>query len=261
MSFVNIVTELGANGVATVTVNRPRQLNALSSATVAELRQAFAQFRDDPQVKVVILTGAGDRAFVAGADISEMVAMGALEFRRFATEGQALMRDIEGLGKPVVAAINGYALGGGLELAMACDIRIASETARLGQPEINLGIIPGFGGTQRLPRLVGRGKALEMVMTGEQVDASEAHRIGLVNAVVPAERFREWVAGFADKLAGKASVALGLAKAAVLGGLDVALESGCALERELSSLCFATEDQKEGMKAFLEKRKPEFRGR
>lgn len=260
MQFTNLLVEIDAK-VATVTVNRPRVLNALDEATLKELEQAFVSFEADPEVKVVILTGAGEKAFVAGGDIAAMQPLGPVAARRFALMAQAVLGRIERFPKPVIAAVNGYALGGGCELAMACDLRIASETARLGQPEINLGIIPGWAGTQRLPRLVGKGRAKELLFTGEMIDAGEAWRIGLVNRVVPAAELMNAARELAKKIAGKGLLALGLAKEAVDRGLEMDLERANACEADLFSLCFATEDQKEGMVAFLEKRTAVFRDR
>ena len=260
MNFVNLLIET-RDRIATVTVNRPKVLNALDEATLKELDQAFSALEADPQVKVVILTGAGEKAFVAGGDIAAMQPLGPVAARAFAVMAQAVLGRIEHSPKPVIAAINGFALGGGCELAMACDLRIASETARLGQPEINLGIIPGWAGTQRLPRLVGKGRAKELLFTGEMIDAREAWRIGLVNRVVPAAELMNVVRELAGKIAGKGQVALSLAKEAVDRGLEMDLARANACEADLFGLCFATEDQKEGMLAFLEKRAAVFRDR
>jgi enoyl-CoA hydratase len=260
MNFVNLLIET-RDRIATVTVNRPKVLNALDEATLKELDQAFSALEADPQVKVVILTGAGEKAFVAGGDIAAMQPLGPVAARTFAVMAQTVLGRIEHFPKPVIAAINGYALGGGCELAMACDLRIAAESARLGQPEINLGIIPGWAGTQRLPRLIGKGRAKELLFTGEMIDAREAWRIGLVNRVVPAAELMSAARELAAKIAGKGQLALGLAKEAVDRGLEMDLARANACEADLFGLCFATDDQKEGMLAFLEKRAAVFRDR
>ncbi len=248
--------------VATVTVNRPEKLNPLNSAVLQELGRAFAELDNDESVRVIIMTGMGDRSFIAGADINELNALAdpvkASEHARF---GQALCFQIERLGKPVIMAINGFALGGGLEIAMAGDIRIAAETAQLGQPEIDLGIIPGFGGTQRLARLVGIGRAKLMIMTGQRITASEALRIGLVEKVVPLGVLNEEARLIASQLAEKPPIALKLAKAAINDGLQVDLDRGCGIEASNFGLLFNTSDRKEGTSAFLEKRKPTFKGK
>jgi len=260
MNFANLLVEI-AERVATVTINRPKALNALDEATLKELEQAFDALEADPAVKVVIVTGAGEKAFVAGGDIAVMQPLGPVAARDFARMAQKILDRIEHCRKPVIAAINGYALGGGCELAMACDLRIASESARLGQPEINLGIIPGWGGSQRLPRLVGKGRAKELLFTGEMLDAREAWRIGLVNRVVPAAELMPAARELAGKIAGKGGPALALAKEAIDRGLEVDLGHANACEADLFGLCFATADQKEGMLAFLEKRAADFRDR
>lgn len=248
------------NGIATVTINRPEVLNALNSKVYAELCKLFTDIDKDSEVKVVIITGSGEKSFVAGTDVAEMQPMSNITIRDFLVLVRETMVKIEKLPKPVIAAINGFALGGGLELAMACDLRIASENAKLGQPEINLGIIPGAGGTQRLTRLVGIAKAKELVYTGDVIDADTAHSIGLINKVVPANDLMAEAESLAQKIAGKGGVALSLAKAAISGGANMDLSSGLDLEMQCFALCFATEDQKEGMRAFLEKRKPQFKG-
>lgn len=260
MQFTSLIVDI-SDRIATVTVNRPKVLNALNEATLKELDQAFAAFATDPKVKVVILTGAGEKAFVAGGDISVMQPLGPVASRGFARMAQKILDRIENCPKPVIAAINGFALGGGCELAMACDIRIAAESARLGQPEINLGIIPGWAGTQRLSRLIGKGRAKELVFTGEMIDAREAWRIGLVNQVVPAAALMNTARELAAKIAGKGAIALALAKEAIDRGLEMDLERANACEADLFGLCFATEDQNEGMLAFLEKRPAVFRDR
>ncbi len=260
MTFENLLYECH-DGIATVTVNRPKALNALNQATLKELLCLFAEIRDDDSVKIVILTGAGEKAFVAGADIAEMQSIDAATGRQFALLGHQLAATIETLPKPVIAAVNGFALGGGCELALCCDIRLASETARFGQPEVNLGVIPGFGGTQRLPRLIGKGRACELLMTGDMIDASEAHRIGLVNKVLPAEDLLAAATKMATKIASKGPVAVSLVKSALHDGLESDLARACAHEADLFGLCFATADQKEGMLAFLEKRPAKFEGK
>jgi enoyl-CoA hydratase/carnithine racemase len=256
----NILLERGA-GIATVTINRPRVLNALNAQTFDELRRVFLDLRHDADVRAVVLTGAGDRAFVAGADINELSVQTPDGGRDRAMRGQHVLDLIENLGKPVVAAINGYALGGGCELAMACTIRIAADTAKLGQPEINLGIIPGYGGTQRLARLVGRGRALDLLLSGDQVSAAEAHRIGLVDRVVAAGDLTAEARKLAHALALKAPVAMRYIIEAVNRGLQMPLAEGQAFEATLFGLVSATDDMREGTRAFLEKRKPEFKGR
>lgn len=253
MEYVNLLVEI-ADEIALLTVNRPKALNALNLETLRELRHFFSAVQEDAGVKVVIVTGAGEKAFVAGGDLAGMALMGPLAARESALLAQEVLNRIEQGRKPVVAAVNGYALGGGCELAMACDLRIAAETARFGQPEVNLGIIPGWGGTQRLPRLVGKGRALELLLTGEMIDAAEAWRIGLVNKVVPAERLLEEARALAGKIAGKGQVAVRLCKEAVVNGLELESLRAVAMEADLFALCFATADQKEGMRAFLEKR-------
>jgi enoyl-CoA hydratase len=260
MSYENLLlTREGA--VATVTVNRPEKLNALNAQTIDELRRAMLELRHDADVRAVIVTGAGGKAFVAGADIGELAAATPAGGRDLASRGQHVFDLIEQLGKPTIAAINGVALGGGCELAMACTFRIAADTARLGQPEINLGIIPGYAGTQRLPRLVGRDRAMDLVLTGRQVDAAEAHAMGLVTRVVPAAELMGEARALAATLASKAPVALRLAMDAVNRGSEMPFADACALEASLFGLAVATDDMKEGTRAFLEKRKPVFTGR
>lgn len=249
------------NGIGTVTINRPKALNALNAATIMELDRMFDELAKNDEVKVVILTGGGDKSFVAGADITEMQSMSAIEGRNWGKLAQAVFNKIENLPKPVIAAVNGYALGGGCEISMACDIRIASEKAKFGQPEVSLGIPPGFGGTQRLPRLVGKGRAKEMLFTGDMIDAAEACRIGLANKVVAPEELLNVAKAMANKIMSRAPIAVQVCKAAVNEGMDVDLESGVAYEAEIFGLCFATADQKEGMSAFVEKRKANFIGK
>jgi enoyl-CoA hydratase len=247
-------------GVAVVTIDRPEKRNALSAAVRAELIAALDALRDDDSVRVLVLTGAGERAFVAGADIAEFAERTPLE-QRAAMTGRRVFDEIAAFPKPVLAMINGYALGGGCELALACDVRVAADTAKLGQPEINLGIIPGGGGTQRLPRLVGTGQAMRLILSGEIIDAAEALRIGLVDLVCPAPELRERTLEMARAMAAKSPVALRMAKAAVRAAAEMPLAAGLAYETELFVTCFASEDKREGVAAFLEKRAPDFRGR
>ncbi len=247
------------DGVATLTINRPQALNALNFETLQELKVYFTRVQTDPETKVVIITGAGEKAFVAGGDLSGMAPLAPMEARASAQLAQQVLNLIEQGTRPVIAAINGYALGGGCELAMACDIRIIAENARFGQPEVNLGIIPGWGGTQRLPRLIGKGKALEMLLTGDMIDAAEALRIGLANRVVPSDRLLAEARAMAAKIAAKGQVAVRLCKEAVANGLEMESLRAARYEADLFALCFATEDQKEGMRAFLEKRVARFK--
>lgn len=250
------------DGVAVLTVDRPDVLNALDEDTTGEIERAAGILDADEAVRAVIVTGAGDRAFVAGADIRALARYDAVQGRNGSRAGQRAFDRIEAMGKPVIAAINGYALGGGCELALACHMRIASEGAKIGLPEINLSIIPGHGGTQRLPRLVGKGRALELICTGRQLDAAEAERIGLVNAVVPREELMPRARQLAADLAGKPVLAMRYAIAAVNeGGGCSSMEEAQAVEAAYFALCCATEDKLEGMTAFLEKRKPEWSGK
>lgn len=260
MEYVNLLVSVSER-IATVTVNRPKSLNALNPATVRELSAAFAEIADRNDVGVVVLTGAGEKAFVAGADISEMRHFNAVQALEFALFGQGVLERIERLPQPVIGAINGFALGGGCELAMACDILIAADTARFGQPEVNLGIIPGYGGTQRLPRLVGRNIAKEIVLTGEMITAQRAYEIGLVNRVVPQAELMGAARETAAKILSKGPVAVRTAKMAMNRGLDLDLSNACALEANAFAVGFSTADRAEGMAAFLEKRKPSFTGR
>ena len=260
MEFKYIIYEKN-EGVATITLNRPEALNAFSKEVVEEILHALEDVKTDEAVRVVVLTGAGEKAFSAGADIKTMVGMTALKARELSFMGEKLCVGLENLEKPVIAAINGYALGGGLEVAMSCDLRIASENAKMGQTEINIGLIPGWGGTQRLTRLVGMTKAKELVFTGRIIDAKTAEQIGIVNMVVPADKFRETVSQFAKDLASKAPVALKVAKALINKGSDIGLESALALEREGFGVVGSSEDLKEGVSAFTEKRKPVFKGK
>ena len=258
MEYANILCRVDA-GIASVTVNRPDKMNALNAATIGELDCCFAALAGDPAVRVVILTGAGEKAFVAGADIGELADLAAGAGERLAARGQALMNRIENLGKPVIAAINGFALGGGCELAMACTFRYAADGAKLGLPETGLGLIPGFGGTQRLPRLVGRGRAAEMILLGNMIGAVDAMAIGLVNKVYPREEFADSVRLVAEAIAGKSTLTTRLALQAVNDGQQVDQDSGCRLEAALFGIAAASADAHEGCAAFLAKRKPEFR--
>ncbi|MDR3699901.1 MAG: enoyl-CoA hydratase-related protein [Candidatus Sulfopaludibacter sp.] len=261
MPYQHIQFELAGSGVALVTVNRPDKLNALSRGVVEELGQAASQIAEDPAIRAAILTGAGEKAFVAGADINELAAFSPVEARSYALRGQQVFRKLETLGKPVVAAVNGYALGGGLELAMACTVRFAAENAKLGQPEVKLGLIPGYGGTQRLPRLVGYGRALEMLLAGEPVTAAEAWRIGLVNAVTPQAELLPYCRAWLDKVLANAPLALRMAMEAVDVGLSAGLEEGLRFEAAAFGVCAASEDRQEGTRAFLEKRRAVFAGK
>jgi enoyl-CoA hydratase len=245
-----------ADRIATVTVDRPDKLNALDHETIQELRDAFAALGVDAEVGVIVLTGAGEKAFIAGADIGGLSKQGVLDGKQNARHGQALTLAIESCPRPVIAAINGYALGGGLEMALACDMRFASTKARLGLPEVSLGIIPGYGGTQRLARLVGTGKALEMVLTGDPVPAEEALRVGLVNGVFEPAELIEGVRNIAARILSRGPTAVGIAKQAVRRGIHLPLADGLELEADLFGMISSTAEMKEGMQAFLEKRKP-----
>jgi len=247
--------------IAYVTVNRAKVLNALNTPTWSDLRKAFEDARDDAAVRGVILTGAGDKAFIAGADISELAQVSAVEAEQSSRFGQEVLDVIENLGKPVVAAVNGFALGGGCETAMACTIRIAVETAKFGQPEVSLGLVPGGGGTQRLPRLVGKGRALQLILSGEMITAQEAYRIGLVNEIVPAAELIQRAEAILTKIASNAPIAVKFALEAANKGMETSQSEGLLLEASYFGLCAATEDKKEGTTAFLEKRTPQFRGR
>jgi len=260
MAYRNL--ELGNRGaVRTIVVNRPDKLNALDRQTLNELTLAFAQAGQDDAVRVVVLAGAGEKAFVAGADISEMNGYASMQAQAFSRAGQRLMTSIERLGKPVIARIQGFALGGGMELAMACHLRVASEKAKFGQPEINLGLIPGFGGTQRLLRLAGRGAALELCLTGAPIGAQRAYELGIVNRVVAPEALDEAVNTLADQLAAAAPLAAAGILDAVLQGGETALDQGLEFETQGFALAFSTEDMREGTTAFLEKRKAKFSAR
>ena len=260
MTFTNLLVE-DRGAVRRITLNRPEKLNALNLATLRELLSAFTAADADDGVRVVVLTGAGPKAFVAGADIAEMNSLTPIQARDFSREGQRLMRTIETLGKPVIAMVNGFALGGGLELAMACHLRIAADSARVGQPEVNLGLIPGFGGTQRLLRLCGRGPALELCLLGAPIDAARAQALGIVTRVVPADQLGAETDALADQLAAAAPQALrGVIDAVVLGG-EADLATGLDYETQAFALAFSTQDMKEGTDAFLARRKPAFTGR
>jgi enoyl-CoA hydratase len=247
--------------IATVTVAREKALNALNRQTLNEIGWALREADGDARVRVVIMTGAGDKAFVAGADISEMVEQGATEARGFAAAGRAVGDVLESMQKPVIAAVNGFALGGGCELALACDFIYASDKAKFGQPEVNLGVIPGFGGTQRLPRRIGQARAMELILTGDLIGAEEALRVGLVNKIVPAAELMNEAKKCAEKIASKGPLAIAYARRAVRKGAELNLPAGNDLEAELFALLFATQDQKEGMRAFLAKRPAKFEGK
>ena len=259
MSYQTLLVELDG-GVATVTVNRPEKRNALNSQVRSDILMALDYLRDDESVRVVVFTGAGEKAFVAGADIGEFAERTPLE-QREAMTGRRVFDEVAAFPKPTIAMINGFCLGGGCELALACDVRVASDAARLGQPEINLGIIPGGGGTQRLPRVVGTGQAMRLILSGEIVDAAEALRIGLVDVVHPASELRGRTLDFARGMAAKSPVALRMAKAAVRAAAEMPLAAGLAYETELFVTCFGSDDKREGVAAFLEKRPAEFTGR
>jgi enoyl-CoA hydratase/carnithine racemase len=260
LSLANVLYEK-SNGIARVIINRPKVLNALNKPTFADLRTVFENARDDDRVRGIILTGAGDKAFIAGADISELAQAGAFQAEESSRFGQAVLELIENLGKPVVAAINGFALGAGCETAMACTIRIAVENAKFGQPEVKLGLLPGGGGTQRLPRLVGKGRALQLILSGEMIDAQEAYRIGLVNEVVSAANLMARAETILKQISANAPIAIKFAIEATNKGLDTSQSEGFALEASYFGICAATDDKKEGTSAFLEKRVPQFHGR
>jgi enoyl-CoA hydratase/carnithine racemase len=247
--------------IAYVTVDRPKVLNALNTPTWIDLRAAFEDAKADASVRGVILTGAGDKAFIAGADISELAHVDAYDAEESSRFGQGVLNLVENLGKPVIAAINGFALGGGCETAMACTMRIAAEHAKFGQPEVKLGLLPGGGGTQRLPRLVGKGRALQLILTGETISAQEAYRIGLVNEVVPAANLIARAEAILNQIAANAPIAVKFSLEAANKGLETSQSEGLALEASYFGICAATEDKKEGTTAFLEKRAPQFHGR
>jgi enoyl-CoA hydratase len=260
MAFDNLLLERDG-AVASITINRPTVLNALNTQTIDELRRAILDLKQDAGVRVVILTGAGEKSFAAGADINELAVQTPTGGREHALTGQHVFDLIENMGKPVIAAINGYALGGGCELAMACTLRVAADTAKLGQPEIALGLIPGYAGTQRLPRLVGKGKAMEMILTGAPIAAAEAQRIGLVNRVVPAAELMTEARALAAQLAKSAPIAMRYIINAITKGVEMPFAEACQYEATLFGLVASTEDMREGTSAFLEKRKAEFKGR
>jgi enoyl-CoA hydratase/carnithine racemase len=260
LTLANVLYEK-KDAIAYVTVNRPKVLNALNTPTWKDLRVAFEEAQNDAGVRGVILTGAGNKAFIAGADISELAQATAVDAENSSRFGQGVLNLIENLGKPVVAAINGFALGGGCETAMACTIRIAVDSAKFGQPEVALGLLPGGGGTQRLPRLIGKGRALQLILSGEMISAQEAHRIGLINEIVPAAGLIPRAEAILKKIASNAPVAVKFALEATNKGMDTSQDEGQLLEASYFGLCAATEDKKEGTTAFLEKRPPQFHGR
>ncbi len=259
MNHENILFEI-SDGVGVLTFNRPKILNALSSAALDEVAEVIARVAREDSIRVLVLTGAGEKAFVAGADITEFNSLSPLSARLFAERGQRLFFEIERLAKPVIACVNGFALGGGCEIAMSCDFIYASEKARFGQPEVNLGLMPGYGGTQRLSRLVGRAKAKELCMTGAMIDAHEAKALGLVAKVFPSEMLLDETMKVAHALAAKSAAVLGTIKKVIDSGADIDLRNGCILEAEAFGVCFGSEDVREGVSAFLEKRKPDFKG-
>lgn len=259
MNFQNITLEK-KNSIAYVTINRPKVLNALNMETMEELRGAFHDIKNDTGVRVVIVTGAGEKSFIAGADIAELSKHNAVEGKEYTHRGQSVLNLIENLGKPVIACINGFALGGGCELAMACTMRLASENAKLGQPEVKLGVVPGYGGTQRLPRLVGKGLAMQILLAGEMLTAQEAYRIGLVNEVTAPGELILRAEAIAQKIIANAPLAVQYAMESVNKGMEMTLQEGLYVEAALFGVCCATEDKKEGTTAFLEKRPPQFKG-
>jgi enoyl-CoA hydratase len=259
-AFDNISVEKKA-ALAYLTVNRPKALNALNKATLEEIGAALEDIRGDAGISGLIVTGAGGKAFVAGADITEIASISSVEASAFTRRGQAVFDLLENLGKPSVAAVDGFALGGGCELAMACTLRVATESARFGQPEVKLGVIPGFGGTQRLPRLVGRGRALQMILTGEPIDAQEAHRIGLVNEIVATEKLLERAAEILRKIGANAPLAVRFSIEAVNRGLQTSQSEGLVIESALFAVCASSEDKREGTAAFIGKRQAQFTGR
>lgn len=260
MTYENILLEK-KNSIAYVTVNRPKVLNALNSATLEELRAAFTDIKADREIRVVIFTGAGEKAFIAGADINELAQRDAVSGKEYAARGQSVLDFIENLGKPVIACINGFALGGGCEIALACTMRLASDNAKLGQPEVKLGIIPGYGGSQRLPRLIGKGLANQILLTGEMITAQEAHRVGLVNEVTAPAELIPRAEAIAAKIIANAPLAVQYTLEAVNRGMEMPLAEGLYLETALFGVACATEDKKEGTAAFLEKRPAVFKGK
>jgi enoyl-CoA hydratase len=261
MSYKNIVFEAAEDGIALLTMNRPAKLNALNAETMGELEQAIARFESEPSIKALIVTGSGDKAFVAGADIGELAQADSLTASALSAKGQRIFRRLELVSKPSIAAVNGFALGGGLELAMSCTMRVASPNAKMGQPEVKLGIIAGYGGTQRLPRLVGRGKAMELLLTADTIDAGEAHRIGLVNHVVEQGELIAFCRSLLARVLANGPVAIGLTIQAIDVGLNCGLEEGLRFETASFGITAGTEDRKEGTRAFLEKRAAVFTGR
>jgi len=259
MGFNNILLDI-QDGIATITFNRPKALNALNPEVMEDLGEALKQISGNKEVRAVILTGAGDKAFVAGADIGAMAGQTPLEAKRFSGRGHEVIFALEALEIPIIAAVNGFALGGGIEIAMACDFIYASENAKFGQPEINLGIIPGFGGTQRMARLVGKGWAKELCLTGEMISAQKAREIGLINKIFPPEALMAEAMKTAKLMASKGRAAIRAIKQAMNRGFDVDLRNGCAMEVDAFAVTFTSPDAKEGLTAFLEKRKPEFKG-
>src|SRR5438105_15839970 len=260
MNFENLLSEK-KNSIAYVTVNRPKVLNALNMATMEELRTAFTDIKNDTSIRVVLFTGSGEKAFIAGADIGELAKQDAVAGKEYTHRGQSMLDLMENLGKPVIACINGFALGGGCEIAMACTLRLASENARLGQPEVKLGIMPGYGGTQRLPRLVGKGIAMQLVLSGDMMSAQDAYRIGLVNEVVAFAELIPRAEAIAQKIVANAPLAVQYAMEAVIKGMEMTLAEGLCLEATLFGVCWSTEDKKEGTTAFLEKRQAQFQGK
>jgi enoyl-CoA hydratase len=259
MEYENILLEK-KGAAAIVSINRPKALNALNLQTLQEMLHCLGELGRDEQTAVVILTGSGEKSFVAGADISHMQGLDVVEARKFGMLGHKVARALEELPQPIIAAINGFALGGGCELAICCDMRFASTNAKFGQPEVNLGVIPGFGGTQRLPRLIGKGLAAELLYSGDIIDAQEALRIGLVNKVFAQEELLEKCMELAEKIASRGPLAVKLCKEAVNNGMEMDLSRACQYEVDLFSICFSSVEQKEGMSAFLEKRSPKFKG-
>lgn len=260
MAYENILLEM-EDRIAILSINRPKALNALNAATLLEIKNAVEQVAADPKIDALIITGTGDKAFVAGADITFMQNLPTMEARAFAILGQQVFRFIETMEKPVIAAVNGFALGGGCELCMACDIRLAADNALFGQPEVGLGITPGYGGTQRLPRLIGEGRAKELIYSAINIDAAEAYRIGLVNHVYPVDNLMEEAKKLARKITSKAPIAVRLCKTQINRGMQTDLDTAMIIEADLFGLCFATEDQREGVTAFIEKRKPNFKNK
>lgn len=258
MCFNNILLQK-EEGIGFITINRPKHLNALDRMTVEEISDAIDWAAADDEIKIVIITGAGDKAFVAGGDINFLKTLTPVEARKFARFGQAVLRKFEHLPKPIIAAINGFCLGGGCEIAMACDFSIASTQAKFGQPEVSLGVTAGFGGTQRLPRLIGVGRARQLLYTGDIINAEEALRIGLVNAVVPEGELMDHVIGIAKRIIAKGPLAVRFSKAAINNGMQTDIDRAMTIECDIFALCFSTEDQKEGMNAFIEKRTADFK--